>query len=135
MAEPYVRLLAEEEIPTATRIVSEGMLGSLSDEVVDAWSSVWEPEECHGAFTQDDRLVGVVRWFRDEVSLPGRAVPAGGVTAVAVASPHRRHGHLTRLIHTQLAPLVGAGVAISTPVAAEWPLPGRFGSGPARAAR
>src|SRR3546814_14515271 len=111
MAEPYVRLLEGEEIPIATRIVSEGMLGSLTDEVVDAWSSVWEPEECHGAFTHDDRLVGVVRWFRDEVSVPGGAVPAGGVTAVAVASTHRRQGHLTRLIDEQRATMAGAGVA------------------------
>src|SRR3546814_9901937 len=50
---------------------------------------------------------------------------------VAGASTHRRQGHLTRLIDEQLAHMVGAGVAIATLVAAEWPIYGRFGYGPA----
>lgn len=131
MAGPYVRILQPDEYGTASRVIAHGMLGSLADEVVDAWPTTWGPDECHGAFTEDDKLVGIVRWFRDEVSVPGTSVAAAGVTAVAVLPTHRRQGHLTRLMDAQLDDINQAGVPIAVLVAAEWPIYGRFGYGPA----
>lgn len=131
MPEPHVRHLSAEEIKAGVRVVAQGMLGRLTDEVVDGWAAMWQPEECHGAFTSDDQLVGVVRWFRDQMSVPGGSLPAAAVTAVAVASTHRRQGHLTRMIDAQLRHIVESGVPIASLVAAEWPIYGRFGYGPA----
>jgi predicted acetyltransferase len=53
------------------------------------------------------------------------------VTAVGVLSHHRRQGHLTRLMETQLRAMADRGVAVGLLVAAEWPIYGRFGYGPA----
>lgn len=131
MAGPYVRILEPDEYGTAARVVAQGMLGSMADEVVDAWPTTWGPDECHGAFTDDDKLVGIVRWFRDEVSVPGTSMAAAGVTAVAVLPTHRRQGHLTRLMDSQLEHIHAAGVPMAVLVAAEWPIYGRFGYGPA----
>ena len=65
-------------------------------------------------------------------AVPGGAdVPAGGVTAVGVVSHHRRQGHLTRLMETQLRTMADRGTAVGLLVAAEWPIYGRFGYGPA----
>ena len=64
--------------------------------------------------------------------VPGGAdVPAAGVTAVGVLSHHRRQGHLTRLMETQLRAMADRGIAVGLLVAAEWPIYGRFGYGPA----
>lgn len=131
MADSNVRLLTADELIPAAGLVSQVMLGGVTDEVVGAWAAMWGPDEAHGAFTDDGELVGVVRWFRDEVSVPGGALPVAAVTAVAVLPTHRRRGHLTRLIEAQLEDIVRAGVPIATLVAAEWPIYGRFGFGPA----
>ena len=131
MGDSYVRILEPDEYGTAARVVTQGMLGNSTDEVVDAWAKTWKPGECHGGFTADDRLVGIVRWFRDELSTPGGTLPAAGVTAVAVLSTHRRQGHLTRLMNAQLDHIRAAGVPIAVLIAAEWPIYGRFGYGPA----
>jgi predicted acetyltransferase len=131
VADPYVRILEPDEYRAAARVVGQGMLASVADEVVDAWIERWKPEECHGAFTADDVLVGVARWFRDEVSVPGESLPVAGITAVAVLSTHRRQGHLRRLMGAQLDHIRAAGVPMATLVAAEWPIYGRFGYGPA----
>ena len=131
MADSYVRRLNEDELMPAVRVVAQGMLGGITDEVLQGWAAMWEPEECHGAFTADDELVGVVRWFRDEVSVPGTTLPVAGVTAVAVLPTHRRQGHLSRLMQAQLDDVHEAGVPMATLIAAEWPIYGRFGYGPA----
>jgi predicted acetyltransferase len=131
MAGPYVRLITPDEHRAAARVVAQGMLGSVADEVTDAWTATWKSQECHGAFTDDDRLVGIARWFPDEVSVPGTSLPVAGITAVAVLSTHRRQGHLSRLMAAELDHIRGAGVPMATLVAAEWPIYGRFGYGPA----
>lgn len=131
MAEPHVRHLTDDEYLQAARIVAQGMLGSLSEEVLKGWCTLWQPKETHGAFSAANEMVGVVRWFPDEISVPGGSLPVGAVTAVAVLSNHRRQGHLTRLIGAQLQDMREAGVPIASLVAAEWPIYGRFGYGPA----
>jgi predicted acetyltransferase len=131
VTEPYVRILEDDELTAASQVVSQGMLASLSPEVTGAWVPTWDATKAHGAFTADGRLVGIARWFEDEVSVPGTSLPAAGITSVAVLSNHRRRGHLTRLMHAQLAHARDAGMAMATLVAAEWPIYGRYGYGPA----
>lgn len=131
MADAEIRVLTDDDLPRALRVVSEAMLGSTSDEVLAGWGAMWQPRECHGAFDPDGAVLGVVRWFADEVKVPGGSVPAAGVTAVAVRSTHRRRGLLSGLMAAQLADIHEAGVPIALLVAAEWPIYGRFGYGPA----
>ena len=132
MTGPQVRTLHDDERLAASKVVNIGMLGSLADEVNEAWADLSDAKHCIGAFADDGQLVGLTRDLPTDVSVPGGAqVSAAGVTAVAVVSTQRRRGHLTRLMHAQLARLADEGTAIATLIAAEWPIYGRFGYGPA----
>jgi predicted acetyltransferase len=129
---PYVRTLRDEELVDAARVVNRAMLGSVTDEVNEIWAEIIDAERTIGAFSSDDELVGLTRDFDTELVVPGGAeVSASGVTAVGVLSHHRRQGHLTRLMDAQLRTMADRGIAVGLLVAAEWPIYGRFGYGPA----
>ena len=132
MVDPHVRPLRDDELVEASRIVNRAMLGSVTDEVNQGWASLIDADRTFGAFSEEGELVGLTRDFDAELSVPGGAdVPAGAVTAVGVLSHHRRKGHLTRLMEAQLRTMAGRGAAVGLLVAAEWPIYGRFGYGPA----
>jgi predicted acetyltransferase len=128
---PGVRTLTADELPEAARLVAATMLGSVSDEVTDQWAGMFVGRTTHGAVSAAGHTVGVAQWFATDLSLDGPAIPAAAVTAVAVLSSHRRQGHLRRLMATQLESVVAAEVPIALLVAAEWPIYGRYGYGPA----
>ncbi|MGK2947597.1 MAG: GNAT family N-acetyltransferase [Acidimicrobiales bacterium] len=130
MSAVSVRLLDASELIAAVRIVAHGMLGPLTYDRLEAWAARMHTGETHGAF-EGDQLVGVARWFPTDLSVPGGAVAGGCVTAVAVLPTHRRRGHLRRLMTTQLDSLADHGVAVGLLLAAEWPIYGRYGYGPA----
>lgn len=131
MAEPLVRTIRDDERSEAARVVGHGMLGSLADEVNEAWSELIEAERAHGAFSSGGQLVGLARHFPTDLRVPGGSVDAAGITAVAVLSNHRRQGHLTRLMDHQMTAIRDEHIPIALLVAAEWPIYGRFGFGPA----
>jgi predicted acetyltransferase len=132
MAEGTVRLLREDELAEASRVVHHAMLGSTTDEAVSAWVPHMDTDRSHGAFSPSGELVGFARDFGAALSVPGGAdVDAAGVTAVGVLSHHRRQGHLTRLMGAQLGTLADRGTPVALLVAAEWAIYGRFGYGPA----
>ena len=132
MVEPVVRVVRDDELVEAARIVNRAMLGSVTDEVNEGWASLIDPSRALGAFASSGELVGFARDFDADLSVPGGAdVPAAGVTAVGVLSHHKRQGHLTRLMETQLRAMVERNIAVGLLVAAEWPIYGRFGYGPA----
>jgi predicted acetyltransferase len=131
MAKRSIRTLTTAELPHAARLVGGTMLGSVADDVVNAWAAMFEDKVTHGAVSPDGDVVGIAAWFPTQLSLAGPSVPAAGVTAVAVLPTHRRKGHLTRLMKTQLDSISAAEVPIALLVAAEWPIYGRFGYGPA----
>lgn len=126
-----VRSLRKAELLPAARLVSHSMLGSLQDEHVEGWAAAFEDGWIHGAFDESGELAGVARWFPADLSLDGHSVPAAAVTSVAVGTNERRKGHLTRLMNEQLASFEKKQVPIALLVAAEWPIYGRFGYGPA----
>lgn len=78
-----VRALLPEELVAAGQVVAHGMLGSLDPQIAAEWTSGWDLHRSHGAFAGAD-LVGVCRWFPGDLSVPGGAVPAALVSAVAV---------------------------------------------------
>ena len=132
MVEPVVRTVRDDELVAAARIVNRAMLGSVADEVNEGWASLIDPSRALGAFSDKGELVGFARDFDAALCVPGGSdVPAAGVTAVGVVSHHRRQGHLTRLMETQLRTMADRGTAVGLLVAAEWPIYGRYGYGPA----
>jgi predicted acetyltransferase len=84
-----------------------------------------------GAF-EDDAIVGTYRSFPTPLTLPGGgSLSASAVTAVTVRSTHRRRGILSAFEADDIARATAAGEAIGILIAAEWPIYGRFGYGPA----
>jgi len=126
-----VRLLTGDELPEAARLVGTTMLGTADPAVAQSWAGMWGGRVTHGAVEGDGRVVGVAQWFRSDVSVEGPPVPAACVTAVAVAADQRRRGHLRRLMAAELASIAEAEVPVALLVAAEWPIYGRYGYGPA----
>jgi predicted acetyltransferase len=79
-----------------------------------------------------DVQCGSERTFPTTLRLPGLAeVPVSCLTNVTVLPTHTRRGHLGRLMRAQLDAAVETGEVASLLVAAEWPIYGRFGYGPA----
>ncbi|MFD3660890.1 GNAT family N-acetyltransferase [Streptomyces sp. NPDC058659] len=84
-----------------------------------------------GAFDRD-RIVGTLRSFRQEVStVGGGSLTADAITQVTVSPTHRRQGLLSRMMRADLAAAKERGDAIATLIAAEYPIYGRYGFGPA----
>ncbi|GAA4966425.1 GNAT family N-acetyltransferase [Kineococcus glutinatus] len=78
------------------------------------------------------RLVGSLRSFDTELTLPGaRVVPANAVSSVAVLPTHRRRGVLTSMMRTDLARARERGQALAVLIASEAPIYGRYGFGAA----
>ncbi|MFI0983396.1 GNAT family N-acetyltransferase [Streptomyces sp. NPDC021093] len=84
-----------------------------------------------GAFDAG-RCVASYRSFPQQLTLPGgRFVQANAVTSVTVMPTHRRRGILSRMMRADLAEAKERGDAIATLIAAEYPIYGRYGFGPA----
>ncbi|MCX5387810.1 GNAT family N-acetyltransferase [Streptomyces sp. NBC_00083] len=80
----------------------------------------------------DGRCVATYRSFAQELTVPGgAALPVSAVSAVTVAPTHRRRGLLTRMMAADLAAARERGEVASTLIAAEYPIYGRYGFGPA----
>jgi predicted acetyltransferase len=88
-----------------------------------------EPGRSIGAY-DGDLLVGIATAFSFDLTVPGRRVPAAGVSWVGVLPTHRRRGVLSSLMDHQLASLHEAG---REPLAVLWasepPIYGRYGYG------
>jgi predicted acetyltransferase len=82
----------------------------------------------HAAW-EGDRIVGGAGAFAFEMSVPGGALPAAGVTIVGVLPTHRRRGALTALMREQLADCRGRGEAVAYLWASESTIYPRFGYG------
>ena len=84
------------------------------------------------AAVDGQRLVGTYESFATDLTLPGAAcVPANAVTAVSVLPTHHRRGALTSMLTQDMLAAKERGEAVSVLIAAEYPIYGRFGFGPA----
>jgi predicted acetyltransferase len=85
------------------------------------------------AFDEAGRVVGSYLSFSAELSLPGSGacVSSDAVTSVAVMPTHRRRGLLRQMLRADLEAARERGEAASVLIAAEYPIYGRFGFGPA----
>ncbi|GAA1901069.1 GNAT family N-acetyltransferase [Streptantibioticus ferralitis] len=90
-----------------------------------------EPARTQGAF-DGGRCVATFRTLPRELTVPGGAmISADAVSSVTVTATHRRRGLLSRMMARGLAAAKERGDAVSILVAAEYPIYGRFGFGPA----
>lgn len=135
MTDPTVRVIPADELADWLRVPRTAMLGEpISDEGAETIRALIEVDRCHAAYDggPDARPVGSAGAFGADLTVPGGAlVPAGAVTAVGVLPTHRRQGHLSRLMRAQLADIAERDEPVAVLVAAEYPIYGRYGYGPA----
>ncbi|MFD7687309.1 GNAT family N-acetyltransferase [Streptomyces sp. NPDC059781] len=135
-ADVDVRPITESEFADWQRAMNVGFLRepTLSEEIIDARRAQFTPGRSTGAF-DGGRCVATFRSFAQELTVVGGAtVPADAVTNVTVTATHRRRGLLTRMMERDLAAAKERGDVVATLIAAEYPIYGRYGFGPATTA-
>ncbi|MEU9549280.1 GNAT family N-acetyltransferase [Streptomyces werraensis] len=128
-----VRPIDESEFADWSRAMNIGFLRepTLGEDLVEARRAQFVPGRTVGAF-DDGRCVATFRSFAQELTVAGgAAVPADAVTNVTVSPTHRRRGLLTRMMAQDLAAAKERGDVVATLIAAEYPIYGRYGFGPA----
>ncbi|WP_329288688.1 GNAT family N-acetyltransferase [Streptomyces sp. NBC_01455] len=131
-----VRPITETEIPDWIRALNTGFLRSPAvseQETADRGAYMLLPRTL-GAFDAG-RCVATFRSFPQQLTTVGGAhVPAEAITNVSVTATHRRRGLLTRMMGTALTAAKERGDVVATLIAAEYPIYGRYGFGPATTA-
>ncbi|MGW4549482.1 GNAT family N-acetyltransferase [Streptomyces violaceorubidus] len=128
-----VRPITEAEFPDWNRALDTGFLQPpvVAEEQLEARRRQFVPGRLLGAF-DDDRCVATFRSFDQEVTAVGGApVRADAISNVTVTATHRRRGLLTRMMAQDLAAAKERGDVVATLIAAEYPIYGRYGFGPA----
>ena len=128
-----IRPVGEDGLREWTRALSTGFLRSpeVSDVELEARRGGFLPGRTLGAF-DGGRCVGTFRSFPQELSVgAGATVPADAISNVTVSPTHRRRGILTRMMAQDLAAAKERGDVVATLIAAEYPIYGRYGFGPA----
>ncbi|QES48948.1 GNAT family N-acetyltransferase [Streptomyces venezuelae] len=130
-----IRSVTESELADWLRTVQTGFLSSplVTDGDVAQRIKYNDLNRTVGAFDPDTGgCVATFRTFAQELTVPGGAVlPANAVSAVSVLPTHRRRGLLTRMMTADLAAAKERGDVLATLIAAEYPIYGRYGFGPA----
>ncbi|MEW1720930.1 GNAT family N-acetyltransferase [Streptomyces sp. NPDC093109] len=128
-----VRTVAASEYPDWQRAVDTGFLRSspLADEVLAGRLANIDLDRTRGVF-DGGRCVATFRSFAQELTVVGGArLAADAVSNVSVSPTHRRRGLLGRMMDADLAAAKERGDAVATLIAAEYPIYGRYGFGPA----
>jgi predicted acetyltransferase len=127
-----VRTIRDDELPSFVRVVNTAMLTPpLSPEAIEERRRYFDMDRCLGSFDAAGQMCGGARSFATELTVPGGAVPAAAVSSVGVLPTHRRQGHLSGLMRTQLDDVRDRGEPVAILIAAEYPIYGRYGYGPA----
>ncbi|MFJ4683699.1 GNAT family N-acetyltransferase [Streptomyces sp. NPDC088789] len=94
-------------------------------------ASYIDQDRAFGAYDAG-RCVATFRSFDQQVTaVGGRSVPADAISNVTVTATHRRRGLLSRMMRQDLTDAKERGDVVATLIAAEYPIYGRFGFGPA----
>ncbi|KDN78613.1 hypothetical protein DF19_36560 [Streptomyces olindensis] len=128
-----VRPVTEAEFTDWLRAVNTGFLRVpvLSDEEIEGRRERFVPGRYLGAF-DGGRCVATFRSFDQELTVVGGArVAADAVSGVTVHPTHRRRGLLSGMMARDLAAAKDRGDVVATLIAAEYPIYGRYGFGPA----
>ncbi|MQY16321.1 N-acetyltransferase Eis [Streptomyces sp. RB5] len=133
MSDLDVRTITEDEAAEWYRAVHTGFLNEpvADPEDVAKHLPAIDLSRTQGAW-DGKRCVGTFRSFAQQLTVPGgAAVPATAVSNVTVTSTHRRRGLLTRMMANDLRAAKDRGDAAATLIAAEYPIYGHHGFGPA----
>jgi len=127
-----IRAITEDELQAWEHAMLLGFLQPAQDDEATEYSRMhFEPGRWLAA-CEGGRIVGTLRSFDTELTVPGGAtVAANAVSCAAVLTTHRRRGVLTRLMAHDAAAACRRGSAVSALIATEYPIYGRFGFGPA----
>ncbi|MFE3526150.1 GNAT family N-acetyltransferase [Streptomyces sp. NPDC059161] len=128
-----VRTITEAEYTDWLKAVHAGFLRPPVVSAEDAAGRLAHTDvsRVRGAF-EGGRCVATFRSFAQELTAPGGAALAvSAVTGVTVTATHRRRGLLTRMMTAELSAAKERGEVASTLIAAEYPIYGRYGYGPA----
>ncbi|MFD9030438.1 GNAT family N-acetyltransferase [Streptomyces sp. NPDC059567] len=128
-----VRAVGESEYPDWLRAVNTGFLRPpvVTDEEVADRLPHTDLSRVLGVF-DGGRVVATFRSFTQELSaVGGGSLVADAVSGVTVSATHRRQGLLNRMMARDLAAAKERGDAVATLIAAEYPIYGRYGFGPA----
>ncbi len=129
------RAVSSAEFPDWLRAVGTGFLRTSSAPVPEEEIAVRlahaDLARVQGVFDAG-RCVATFRSFAQELTVVGGAkVPADAITAVTVTPTHRRRGLLSRMMAKDLAAAKERGDVVASLIAAEYPIYGRYGFGPA----
>jgi predicted acetyltransferase len=129
---PVIRPIHGEELRSFIDAMSTGFLDRPDvDKVAEEVRPLWDLSRAWAAF-DGDRIVGTFRSWASEITVPGgRQLPAAAVTNVTVLPTHRRRGILRAMTGAEHRAARERGEAASLLYAAEYPIYGRFGYGPA----
>jgi predicted acetyltransferase len=126
-----VRTVTEAEFPAWVAAMRAGFLGHAAEGEAEVRRVSAHLDRTWGAF-DGDRVVGTLRSWPCEITLPGgAAVPVAALTNVTVSATHRRRGLLTRMMAPDLGLAKEQGEVAGILIAAEYPIYGRYGYGPA----
>lgn len=132
MPAPTIRTIAEDDFGEWLDVTRTAMLGApVGEGQHHALVARFDLDRCLAAVDVDDRLCGAAAAFPTTLTVPGGSVAAAGVTLVGVLPTHRRQGHLSRMMQSQLADVAARGEPVAALIAAEYPIYGRYGYGPA----
>ncbi|MCT2592847.1 GNAT family N-acetyltransferase [Streptomyces sp. N2-109] len=128
-----IRTLTPDDVPGWQSAISTGFLfgPQAGDEWIEARRPSMDLDRTQGAF-DGGRCVGTFRTTEQRMTVPGgAALPSCAVTNVTVSPTHRRRGLLTRMMANALTAAKERGDAFASLIAAEYPIYGRYGFGPA----
>ncbi|GHA63175.1 GNAT family N-acetyltransferase [Streptomyces termitum] len=128
-----LRTVTESDLPGWLRSLRTGFLNEpvAPDELVADRLAAFDLDRTRAAF-DDGRVVATFRSFAQRLSTVGGGdIGADAITQVTVAPTHRRRGLLSRLMAQDLDAARERGDALATLIAAEYPIYGRYGFGPA----
>ncbi|GHJ34422.1 GNAT family N-acetyltransferase [Streptomyces sp. TS71-3] len=132
-ADPDIRTIAESDLVDWMRALNTGFLRPPTPTpaaVADRAGSI-AYARARGAFDAG-RCVATFRSFPQRLTAVGGAsVQADAISSVTVSPTHRRRGLLSRMMAADLAEARERGDVVASLIAAEYPIYGRFGFGPA----
>ncbi|MEU1664987.1 GNAT family N-acetyltransferase [Streptomyces sparsogenes] len=132
---PEIRTVADSDLADWIRALHTGFLRppQASKEEVDIRRGLigGELDRVQGAFDRG-RCVGTFRSFAQRLTAVGGAeVAADAISNVSVSPTHRRQGLLSRMMDRDLRTAKERGEVVASLIAAEYPIYGRYGFGPA----
>lgn len=126
-----VRRVREDDLPSWFECITTAFLDRPDIALMASQiAPYWDLDRVWGAF--DGPAVGTFRTWASELTVPGGArLPASAATAVSVRPTHRRRGILRAMVAAEHDASRERGEKVSMLNAAEAPIYGRFGYGPA----